>query len=386
MAATVATFRIPAQVLLGAGAAETVGAEVKRLGGTHAFVLSDPNLKKIGLTDPIVASISGQGVKVALYTGIEFEPSIQSIGPAIAAARAAGADLVVGFGGGSTLDTAKAVALLTRNEGSVEDYLGIGLVKRRGVPSILVPTTAGTGAEITPNALFYVPAVREKRAVVSPHIIPDVAIVDPLVTLTVPADVSAATGIDALSHAVESFTSLNASPMTDLYALEAIRLIGAHMRTAVANGKDLAARDGMARASLYAGIGIGNAGTNIVHALAYPLQGQHRITHGVANSLLLPYGMEFNALSNLSKFGTVAEALGEPVAGLSPRAAAAKSAEACRLLSADVGIPEKMSEVGIKEEHVEELVEGAMRMTRLWANNPRAVSRADARAIFEKAL
>ena len=386
MAATVATFRIPAQVLLGAGAAETVGAEVKRLGGTHAFVLSDPNLKNIGLTDPIVASISGQGVKVTLYTGIEFEPSVQSIAPAIAAARNAGADLVVGFGGGSTLDTAKAVALLTRNEGSVEDYLGIGLVKRRGVPSILVPTTAGTGAEITPNALFYVPAVREKRAVVSPHIIPDVAIVDPLVTLTVPPDVSAATGIDALSHAVESFTSLNASPMTDLYALEAIRLIGAHMRTAVANGKDLAARDGMARASLYAGIGIGNAGTNIVHALAYPLQGQHRITHGVANSLLLPYGMEFNALSNLTKFGNVAEALGEPVAGLSPRAAAAKCAEACRLLSTDVGIPEKMSEVGIKEEHVEDLVEGAMRMTRLWANNPRAVSRADARAIFEKAL
>jgi alcohol dehydrogenase class IV len=158
------------------------------------------------------------------------------------------------------------------------------------------------------------------------------------------------------------------------------------MRTAVANGKDLPARDGMARASLYAGIGIGNAGTNIVHALAYPLQGQHRITHGVANSLLLPYGMEFNALSNLVKFGIVAEALGEPMAGLSPRAAAARSAEACRLLSKDVGIPEKMSEVGIKEKDVEDMVEGAMRMTRLWANNPRVVSRADALAIFEKAL
>jgi alcohol dehydrogenase class IV len=386
MAASAASFRIPAQVTLGAGAAETVGPEVKRLGGTHAFVLSDPNLKKMGLADPILASISGQGIKITLYTNIEFEPSIQSIAPAIAAARAAGCDAVVGFGGGSTLDSAKAVALLTRNEGSAEDYLGIGLVKRRGVPSILVPTTAGTGAEITPNALFYVPAAREKKAIVSPHIIPDAAIVDPLLTLTVPPDVSAATGIDALSHAVESYTSLNASPMTDLYGLEAIRLIGAHMRTAVGNGKDLAARDGMARASLYAGIGIGNAGTNIVHALAYPLQGQHRITHGVANSLLLPYGMEFNALSNLSKFGTVAEALGEPVACLSPRAAAARSAEACRLLSADVGIPEKMSEVGIKEKDLEDLVEGAMRMTRLWANNPRVVSRADARAIFEKAL
>jgi len=185
---------------------------------------------------------------------------------------------------------------------------------------------------------------------------------------------------------VESYTSLNATPLTDLYSLEAIRLIGAHMRTAVANGNDLAAREGMARASMYAGIGIGNAGTNIVHALAYPLQGQHRITHGVANSLLLPYGMEYNALSNLSKFATVAEALGEPITGLSPRDAAARSTEACRLLSQDVGIPQKMHEVGIRPDHINDLVEGAMKMTRLWANNPRVVRPEDARAIFEKAL
>jgi len=293
---------------------------------------------------------------------------------------------VVGLGGGSTLDTAKTVAMLLRNTGQAEDYLGIGLVKQRGVPSILMPTTGGTGAEITPNALFYVPAAREKKAIVSPHIIPDVAIVDPALTVTVPPAVTAATGVDALSHAVESYTSLNATPLTDLYSLEAIRLIGAHMRTAVANGNDLAAREGMARASLYAGIGIGNAGTNIVHALAYPLQGQHRITHGVANSLLLPYGMEYNALSNLTKFATVAEALGEPIAGLSPRDAAARSTEACRLLSQDVGIPQKMHEVGIRAEHISDLVEGAMKMTRLWANNPRMVRPEDARAIFGKAL
>jgi alcohol dehydrogenase len=249
-----------------------------------------------------------------------------------------------------------------------------------------MPTTSGTGAEITPNALFYVPAAREKKAIVSPHIIPDVALVDPLLTVTAPPAVTAATGLDALSHAVESYTSMNASPLTDLYGLEAVRLIGAHLRTVVANGSDLAAREGMALASLYAGIGIGNAGTNIVHALAYPLQGQHRVTHGVANSLLLPYGMEFNALSNLSKFASVAEALGEPVAGLSPRAAAARSAEACRLLSEDIGIPQKLREVGIKAEHIEALVEGAMRMTRLLANNPRQVRPEDALAIFEKAL
>jgi len=386
MTGKVATFRIPAQITLGCGAAETAGTEAKRLGGTHAFVVSDPILQKLGATEKIVASLSAQGIKATVYVEVEYEPSVGSVAPCAVAAKKSGADLVVGLGGGTSLDTAKAVAMLMRNEGSLEDYLGIGLVKQRGVPSILIPSTAGTGAEITPNALFYVPAARDKKAVVSLLTIPDVAIVDPLLTLTVPPTVTAATGMDALSHAVEAYTSQNASPMTDLYALEAIRLIGTHLRTAVANGSDLTARDGMAKASMYAGIAIGNAGTNIVHALAYPLQGQHRVTHGVANSLLLPYGMEFNALSNLLKFAAVTEALGEPIAGLSPRAAAAKSAEACRLLSLDVGIPQRMREVGIKPEHLADLVDGAMKMTRLWANNPRQVSTEDARAILEKAL
>jgi len=386
MAGKVAAFRVPCQIIFGNGAADRVGEEAKRFGATHAFVLSDPNLQKLGVTERIVASISSQGIRPTVYTGIEFEPSVQSIAPVLSVAKEAGCDLVVGLGGGSTLDTAKAVAMLLGNTGQTEDYLGIGLVKQRGAPSILMPTTGGTGAEVTPNALFYVPAAREKKAIVSPHIIPDVAIVDPALTVTVSPAVTAATGIDALSHAVEAYTSLNATPLTDLYSLEAVRLIGAHMRTAVANGNDLEAREGMARASLYAGIGIGNAGTNIVHALAYPLQGQHRITHGVANSLLLPYGMQYNALSNLLKFASVAEALGEPVAGLSPRDAAARSVEACRLLSQDVGIPQKMHEVGIRPDHINDLVEGAMKMTRLWANNPRVVRPDDARAIFERAL
>ena len=386
MADKMASFRVPAHIVLGFGAAETAGTEAKRLGGGRGFLIGDPNLQKHGIVDRILEGLKAEGLEVKLWTEVEPEPSVQSVDTPAGVAREWGADLVVGVGGGSALDTAKGVALLLRNAGTLQDYFGIGLTKQRGVPSILIPTTSGTGAEITPNSLFYVPALKEKKAVVSAHTIPDVAIVDPLLTLTVPPSVTAATGIDALSHAVESYTSLNASPMTDLYALEAVRLIGAHLRTAVANGSDLPAREGMARASLYAGIAIGNAGTNIVHALAYPLQGQHRITHGVANSLLLPYGMEFNALSNLTKFAAVAEALGEPIAGLSPRAAAAKSAEACRLLSMDVGIPQRMGEVGIRQEHIGALVEGAMKMTRLWANNPRQVRPEDARAILEKAL
>lgn len=386
MAGKIAAFRIPSQITLGLGAAESVGVEAKRLGGTHAFLVSDPVLQKLGVVDQIASYLSMQEIPVTVFTEVEAEPSIHSITPCAAKARAAGCNLIVGLGGGSALDTSKAVAMLLGNEGQAEDFLGTGSVKKRGAPSILIPTTSGTGAEITPNALFYVPEARDKKAIVSPHIIPDVAIIDPMLTLSVPPAVTAATGMDTLSHAVESYTSLNASALTDMYALESIRLVGAHLRTAVANGKDVAAREGMAKASLYAGIAIANAGTNAVHALAYPLQGQFRITHGIANSLLLPYVMEFNALSNLSKFAKIAEALGEPISGLSPRSAAAKSAEACMLLSQDVGIPKKLTDVGIMQEHIDALVEGAMLVTRLLANNPRQVRPEDARAILVRAL
>lgn len=386
MAARVSTFRLPAQITFGAGAAETVGAEAKRLGGSHAFVVSDPALQAVGITDQIRGWLSAQGVASTLFIGVEPEPSVQSGNRCAQAARESGCDLVVGVGGGSALDTAKATAVLLKHPGSVEDYLGAGLVKERGVPSILIPTTSGTGSEVTPNSLFYVPSARDKKAIVSPHTLPDVAIVDPTLTLSVPPAVTAATGMDALCHAIESYTSVIASPLTDPYALEAIRLIGASLRTAVGNGTDLAAREDMARASMYAGIAIANAGTNAVHALAYPLQGQFRITHGIANSMLLPYVLEFNALSNLTRFAAVAEALGEPLAGLSPRAAAARSIEACRILSMDVGIPQHMGEVGIRAENLDSLVEGAMLQTRLLTNNPRRIRPEDARAIFSAAL
>ena len=216
---------------------------------------------------------------------------------------------------------------------------------------------------------------------VSPYTIPDVAIIDPVLTLTVPPGVTAATGMDALSHAVEAYTSLNASPMTDLYALEAVRLIGTHLRTAVANGSDLAAREGMARASFYAGIAIGNAGTNIVHALAYPLQGQHRITHGVANSLLLPYGMEFNALSNLRSSPPWPRrwASRSPACRRGRPPPRARRPAGCSRWT--WGFPSGCSEVGIRQEHIGALVEGAMKMTRLWANNPgRCAPRTPARS------
>ena len=187
MVGKVATFRIPAQITCGCGAADTVGGEAKRLGGTRGFLIGDPNLMKLGVPERMQAALKAEGIEARLFTEVEPEPSVGSVEVAAAAAREFRCDLVVAVGGGSALDTAKAVALLTRNPGTLEDYFGIGLVKQRGVPSILIPTTSGTGAEITPNSLFYVPALKEKKAVVSPYTIPDVAIIDPLLTLSVPA-------------------------------------------------------------------------------------------------------------------------------------------------------------------------------------------------------
>jgi alcohol dehydrogenase class IV len=381
-----AKLRIPSEVIFGSGCAETVGEQARKLGAKRALVISDQGIQKAGLVDQIESWLDKTGISSTSYVDVEAEPSTDSVSPCLDYARQAECDVVIGLGGGSVMDTAKAIAMLLKNEGAVEGYLGNDLVKRRGVPTILMPTTAGTGSEITPNALFYVPSRRAKEAVISPLIVTPVAMVDPALTLSVPPSVTAATGMDALCHAVESYTGLNATPLSEPFALEAIRLISANLREAVINGQSLRAREGMALGSLCAAISLANSGTNAVHALAYPLQGLKRITHGIANSLLLPYVMEFNLLGNLEKFAKVTEMMGQPIGHLSLRDAAAESARACRQLSQDVGIPQHMSDIGISAEQIGELVDGALKVTRLLKNNPRPMGAKDIERIFERAL
>ena len=381
-----ATLRIPSEVIFGSGCAETVGEQARKLGAKRALVISDQGIQKAGLVDHIQRWLNKTGISSMSYVDVEAEPSTDSVAPCLDYARQAECDVVVGLGGGSVLDTTKAVAMLLKNEGTVEDYLGNDLVQRRGVPTILMPTTAGTGSEITPNALFYVPSRRAKEAVISPLIVTPVAMVDPVLTLSVPPSVTAATGMDALCHAVESYTGLNATPLSEPFALEATRLISANLRQAVMDGQSLRAREGMALGSLYAAISLANSGTNAVHALAYPLQGLNRITHGIANSLLLPYVMEFNLLGNLEKFAKVAEMMGQPVGHLSLRDAAGESARACRQLSQDVGIPQHMSDIGISAAQMGELVSGALKVTRLLKNSPRPIGAEDIERIYERAL
>ena len=381
-----AYLKIPKEIRFGIGAAETLSEIVIKYGAGKVLLVSDQVLDGIGIVSQLKQELQEGGSEVEVFLDVEPEPSIDNVNPCLSTAKSNMPDVIVGLGGGSVLDISKAVAMLLKNSGSVEDYLGTGLVKQRGIPTVLLPTTSGTGAEITPNALFYIPQLKAKKAIVSEHIIPDAVVIDPKLTISAPPGLTAATGLDALCHAIESYTGLNATPLTELFSKEAIRQIGKNLRTAVFHGGNIEARKGMALGSLYAAIAIANAGTNAVHALAYPLQGINRIQHGVANSLLLPFVMSFNMIGDVEKFSKIAELLGVPISHLSKRAAAETAVAFCKKLSEDIGIPQHMRDVGVKEDQIGELVEGALNVQRLLINNPRTIKKEDIENIYRMAL
>ena len=369
---TSAPFRVPPSQIFGAGAIEQLGEEAKRLGWQRALVVTDPGVAAIA--DCARRVLEAAGIATGLYDRAEREPSVASVERAAAALSAApggGYDGIVGVGGGSVLDTAKGVSLRSANDGPLQRYFGVELVPSTGLPMILVPTTAGTGSEATPNAIFDDTDRRLKAGIVSHRLFARVAIVDPDLTIGAPATVTAAAGLDALTHAIESYVAIKATPHTDLYALEAIRLIATHLRTAVARGGDRAARTGQARGSFYAGISITNAGTGLCHAMAYPLGSAFHVPHGMANALLLPAVLEFNLVADLPKMARVAEAMGEAVDGVSERAAAELAVEAVRQLSRDVGLPAGLRDVGVPEDALAGFVDGALSAQRLITNNPR---------------
>lgn len=379
-------FRLPRTVLTGVGAADRVGEEAKRLGGSRALVITDQGVLKSGWVDKTMERLQQSGLQTTLFSEVMAEPSMDFLNDALARVREAGPDVVVGIGGGSSLDSGKMLASLLANGGKVQDYFGIDLIPKGSVPMVMLPTTAGTGSEVTPNAIFTDTVAKLKKGVVSPFLLPDMAIVDPQLTISCPAGVTAATGMDALTHAVESYTSLKATPLTDLYATEAIRLISRSLRTAVFRGSDLAARTEMALGSMMAGVSLANAGVGAVHALAYPVGGKFGVPHGVSNSQLMPYVMEYNVLGNIQKFAEVSRLMGEPVEGLSLSEAARVVVTATRRLGEDIGIPMRMSHFKVTAEAIPEMSQQAFNNRRLMDNNPRALTLEDVRAIYEAAL
>ncbi|WP_201319248.1 MULTISPECIES: iron-containing alcohol dehydrogenase [unclassified Paenibacillus] len=378
-------FRMPNVLLTGTGSVQQVGVQAVKLGARKVLVITDKVLNQTGLVKQVTDPLEAENIQVDIIDEVVPEPPFENLEQIARSIRDQGYDVFVGIGGGSALDVTKALAIMMTNPGDVRELVGIEKVRNKGIPFILIPTTAGTGSEVTYNAIFTDIRDNVKKGIVSPYLLPDVAIVDAALTVSVPPAVTAATGMDALVHAVESYTAQRASELTDGIALHAIQLISRSIRTAVYNGKNIQAREDMAMGSLMAGISLGNAGVGAVHALAYPLGGKFKVPHGVANSLLLPYVMKYNVLANLEKFAQVAKALGENTEELSLRDAAETAVHALARLSRDVGIPSTLRDVGVTEDDIPALAEEASKIDRLLNNNPRWLTVKEIEAIYRDA-
>lgn len=374
------------KVWIGAGSASRLVEEVARLGGRQIFLVTSPSPLRGGLVTPLVAALEGAGCTVRIYGEVGPEPAFADLDRLMDALAESPTDLVVGLGGGSVLDLAKLAAVLARNPGHASDYVGVDRVVNPGLPMIMLPTTAGTGSETTPNAILTNSEARLKQGIVSPHLMPQVAILDAELTLAVPPQMTAYTGMDALTHALESYVARRANPMSRLYSLEAARLIIRWLPVAVTDGQHLEARAAMLYASYLAGITITNAGTGAVHALAYPLGGEFGVPHGLANSLLMPHVFAVNARGLEPLYGDLAVALGWADPSDSPADAAAGLVTGLHRLNALVGVPASLREIGIPEGALPELARAAMGVTRLMQNNPRALTENEVYEGFRQAF
>ena len=358
------------KIVFGNGSFAGLAEHLTELKVSRPLVVLDGNLAGTGFGERLSGLLDKAKIGFVLYDKAAPEPPIELADEGAKLAIRKKCDGVVGIGGGSAMDLAKAIAVLAANNGQAEDYLGLNKVPGPGLPKIMVPTTAGTGSEVTFTAVFIRKKLKKKEGMNSPYLYPELALLDPELTLTLPPHPTAATGIDALCHAIESYTSINASPMSELLSLEAIRLISDNLRTAVHDGTNLEAREAMLLGSLYAGLGLANAGVTAVHSLSYPLGGKYGISHGLANTIMLPRVMAFNLPGAQEKFVDIAEIMGEIVDDRPLREAAYLAVEAVEALIEDCGIFTTLEELEIPEADFPELAKVAMTVARPLANNP----------------
>lgn len=373
------TLLQPQKIVFGTGCIETFTEDYKKMGLQRLMVLTAPPILPI-IEEPL-ASLKAAGVSIEIFQNILAEPTVNDFKKILEAARQFKADSVVGIGGGSVLDVTKLVAAFLNSDQQVEDCFGTGFIKRKGLWFACLPTTAGTGSEVSPNAILLDERDHLKKGIVSPFLIADAAYVDPKLTWTVPAKVTADTGMDALTHCIEAYTNKFAHPSVDIYALQGIRLIAANLEKAVKNGKDVEAREALAFGSLYGGLCLGPVNTAAVHALSYPLGGEFHIPHGLSNAILLPSVMKFNMPANVKRHAEVAVALGcKP--GKNDEETAQRGVEFIYRLAEAVGIPKKLTDLGIPQTAVPGMAKAAMQVQRLLKNNPREVTEQDARDIY----
>lgn len=342
-------FLVPASILVGSDAANQVGEQCKKNGWKKALIVTDKIMQNIGLVERIQQILSKSDIPSVVYAGVNSEPVVEYVQEGLTQFKENGCDFLVALGGGSPIDTAKAISVMLTNPGSIENYKGIGKITNKGAPLIAIPTTAGTGSEATVFTVITDTKTDVKMLIGSPYTLPDIAVVDPMLTLSSPPGVTAATGIDALVHAIEAYVSVKAQPMTDVFCLSAIDLISKNIRQAWSNGNNVPAREKVMLGALQAGIAFSNSSVALVHGMSRPIGAYFHIAHGVSNAALLAPVMEFSLIGDPARFGHIAKAMGEHTDHLTDIEAADLSVKAIRRLISDIKIP-SLRELGVEED------------------------------------
>lgn len=369
----------PQRIVFGTGCMSQMCDDYLKSGLKNLFILTADVI--LPLLQPAIQRLEEAGVKTMVETKILGEPTVGDFKRILKEAQDFGADSVIGVGGGSVMDVAKLVATFMHSEQTIEECYGIGFVKQRGVWFACAPTTAGTGSEVSPNAILLDETDNGKKGIISNFLLCDVAYLDPQLTASVPPRITAETGIDALTHCIEVYTNVHAHPCVDMYALKGISLIAQNLERAVKNGKDMEAREAMLLGSMYGGLGLGPVNTAAVHALAYPVGGMFHKSHGLSNAVLLPTVMKFNMAADVKRYAEVAIACGcEP--GATDEETALRGVEFVAQLSKNCGIPQTLAEIDIPQSAVPEMAAAAMKQQRLLVNNPRPVTEQDAADIY----
>ncbi|WP_417685857.1 iron-containing alcohol dehydrogenase [Roseibium sp.] len=381
-------FNTSARILFENGASARISRSASHLLGPRPFVITDRGIIAAGLLEKTLQDLADSGSTPGLYQDVQADPARALVNAAVDAARAHETTSVIGFGGGSSLDIAKLVALLLGSGEDLDEAWGVGNAKGPRLPLVLVPTTSGTGSEVTPISIITVED-DEKRGVVSPVLLPDLAVLDPLLTLGLPAHVTAATGIDAMVHAIEAYASRSANnnPVSKALAVEALKLLGANIETAVFDPANESARGAMLLGSMLAGMAFANAPVAAVHALAYPIGGRFHVPHGLSNALVLPHVLRFNAPEAADAYAELAPTIFPELAMVPDKMERAETlADELGRLTERLGLQTTLREVGITSGHLPGMARDAMKQTRLLVNNPRNVTEDDALAIYEAAL
>jgi alcohol dehydrogenase len=372
------------KIVFGKGSFAGLAEHLAELKISRPLVVLDGNLAGAGFGGKVADLLEQAKIGHVLFDKAVPEPPLELADEGAKLALRKKCDGIVGIGGGSAMDLAKAVSVLAAHRGKAEDYLGLNRVPGPGLPKVMIPTTAGTGSEVTFTAVFIRKKLKKKEGMNSPYLYPELALLDPELTLTLPPHATATTGIDALCHAIESYTSVNASPISEMISLEAIGLISDNLRTAVHDGGNLDAREAMLLGSLYAGLGLANAGVTAVHSLSYPLGGKYGVSHGLANTIMLPRVVAFNLPGAREKFVDIAETMGEKVGDLPLREAAYLAVAAVESLIEDCGVLTTLEELKIPEEDFPELAKAAMTVARPLANNPCKMTLDDMVEIYQE--